>query len=118
MKVVILMTVFLILGGCASAVDRHQQVSAQVSQPINCDTAGQDIAALLEERPSAGEKFANGIVLISPTTALFNLLSGEFTSRRSIATGKLNDILHMRISDIEKACDYQYEDDDAPTTNS
>ena len=118
MKVVILMTVFFILGGCASAVDRHQVVNAQVAQPINCDTAEQDIETLLEGKTSASEKFANGIALVLPTTALFNLISGEFTSRRSIATGKLNDILHMRISDIEKECDYQYDEDDAPTTNS
>jgi uncharacterized protein YceK len=118
MKVISLMVLFLILGGCASAVDRHQVVNAHISKPINCDTADQDIAALLEEQSSVGEKLANGISLLSPTSALINLLSGEFTSRRSIATGKLDDILHMRISDIEEACDYEYEDEDAPTTNS
>ena len=112
------MMTFLILGGCASAVDRHQTVNAQVTKPINCDTADKDIAALLEERSSVGEKLANGISLLSPTSALINLLSGEFTSRRSIATGKLDDILHMRIDDIEKACDYEYEDESVPTTNS
>lgn len=117
MKVLSLMAIFLILGGCASAVDRHQVVNAHISKPINCDTADQDIATLLEEKSSVGEKLANGISFFSPTSVLINLLSGEFTSRRSIATGKFDDILHMRISDIEEACDYEY-DDEAPTTNS
>lgn len=103
-KVCIVLIVIFTLGGCASAVKRHEIANAQLNQGINCSTAAQDIAALRMEKTSTSEKLANGIASVLPTSVIFNLIIGEFSSRKAIATGEFDQMLYMKIDSIEKQC--------------
>ncbi|MFT6270019.1 MAG: hypothetical protein ACJAVV_002847 [Alphaproteobacteria bacterium] len=102
-KSLLLMSIFLFFG-CTSAVDRHSTVRIQLDQKVNCKSAVKDIAMLKEEKASTQEKLANGIATVLPTSVVFNLLTGEFTKRRSIATGEFDQMLYMKIDMIESEC--------------
>ena len=105
MKNFILLIAILSLGGCASAVGRHQQLQAHLSSPVNCLSADNDIAQLENEKASSGEKFLNGLASLLPSSALLNIVTGEYVSRVAIASGKFNRSVEERISDIEESCD-------------
>lgn len=89
---------------CSSAVDRHSVVQTQLDQEINCETAMKDIVMLKEEKASTQEKLANGVATVLPTSVVFNLLTGEFSKRRAIATGEFDQMLYMKIDMIELEC--------------
>lgn len=102
-KTVLVLSV-LVLSGCASAVNRHHVAQAQLDRQINCTNAHNDIEMLKAEKASTSEKIANGIASILPTSIIFNLIAGEFSSRKAIATGEFDQMLYMKIDDIEKHC--------------
>lgn len=102
---ILVFTLVVLISGCASAVKRHEVAEVQINQQINCTTAKEDIASLKMEKSSTAEKLANGIASILPTSIIFNLLTGEFTSRKAIATGEFDQMLYMKIDDIEQKCD-------------
>ncbi|MEM0911473.1 MAG: hypothetical protein AAGJ37_10890 [Pseudomonadota bacterium] len=94
----------VVLSGCASASKKLQRVEAKVIEPIDCDNAHMDIMYLEEAKADTQEKLANGVATVLPTTAILNLISGEYKSRQAIATGKLNDILYDKIMAISAEC--------------
>ena len=103
MKYLLLLFLSLLMG-CSSAVDRHSIVQTQIDQEVNCETAMKDIVMLKEEKASTQEKLANGIATVLPTSAVFNILTGEFSKRRAIATGEFDQMLYMKIDMIELEC--------------
>lgn len=103
-KLFLLIILFGLVSGCASAVKRHELVNSQLNQGINCATARQDIESLRMEKTTTAEKLANGIASVLPTSVIFNLLTGEFSSRKAIATGEFDEMLYMKIDSIEKQC--------------
>lgn len=103
--VLVLSVSLLTLSGCASAVKRHEQLSTHMNYQIDCSMADSYIAELEQEKASMFEKIANGVATVLPTSAIFNLLAGEFGSRRNIASGKFDQQLVMKIDEIESTCD-------------
>ncbi|MFK8069110.1 MAG: hypothetical protein AB8D52_12810 [Gammaproteobacteria bacterium] len=104
MKIFFASTLIFLLVGCSSAVKRHEQVKMDLDRPVNCETAPVDISMLEKEKVGTVEKLSNGIVSIFPTSAVYNLLTGEYSSRYSIATGEYNDMLDFKINQIQKQC--------------
>lgn len=105
MKKLMFIVMVLSLGGCASAVGRHEQLQAHLTSPVDCITADNDIASLKKEKASSREKILNGLASLLPSSALLNIAAGEFTSRVSIASGKFNKRVENRIQDIQDSCD-------------
>jgi uncharacterized protein YceK len=105
MKKLMLILMILSLGGCASAVGRHEQLQAHLTSPVDCINAESDIVSLQKEKASSGEKFLNGLASLLPSSALLNIVTGEFSSRVSIASGKFNKSVETRIQDIHDSCD-------------
>ena len=103
-KLLFLLLALLILSGCTSARDRYKELTPQIAQEINCKKAENDIAMLKEARTGVLERISNGIATVLPTTAIVNLLSGEYSSRRAIATGEFNAALYDKIMEIETSC--------------
>jgi hypothetical protein len=96
--------VALLLGGCASAQHRHAEIAYHLENPVNCDHAAMDIMTLEDAKASAAEKVANGIATILPTSALLNLMVGEWGSRKAIAFGQFDRKITKKISEIEMSC--------------
>lgn len=94
----------LLLGGCASAQHRHAEIAYHLENPVNCEHAAMDIMVLEEAKTSAAEKVANGIATILPTSALLNLMVGEWSSRKAIAFGQFDSKITKKISEIEMSC--------------
>lgn len=94
----------LFLGGCASAQHRHAEIAYHLKNPVNCDHAAMDIMTLEDAKASAAEKVANGIATILPTSALLNLMVGEWSSRKAIAFGQFDRKITKKISEIEMSC--------------
>lgn len=105
MKKLMCLVMILSLGGCASAVGKHKHLQAQLKSPVNCTNADSDIASLESEKASSKEKVLNGLASLLPTSVLLNIVTGEFASRVSIASGKFNKRVETRIKDIHDSCD-------------
>ncbi|WP_395338256.1 hypothetical protein PN836_011070 [Ningiella sp. W23] len=99
-----LLTIIMLLGACSSAIDRHEQANLVLNQNVDCSMAESHIEMLKKERTSTSEKIANNVATILPTTAILNLLSGEYGSRRAIASGDFDQMLYMKIDSINKEC--------------
>lgn len=94
----------LILGGCASANQRIAQAEKNLAEPIHCDEAEQQVSTLSALQTSSAEKFANTLATLIPTTALLNVVAGEYKSRAAIAYGGLDERLIARVDEIEAHC--------------
>ena len=103
-KLIVLVGAITVLTGCVSANHKFEAVDNKINEPVECKNAQIDIMYLKEARSSTQEKLANGVATILPTSAIFNLLSGQYKSRKAIATGELNQVLYDRIMFINEHC--------------
>ena len=118
MKNAYILLLVLLCSGCASAVAKHEALHNQLAKPIDCDMAKKQIAQLEEEKIGSGEQFANGIASILPTSVIFNLLSGEYSSRLSLANGKYNKQLDQQIARIEANCNQNKDNQNTASSSS
>lgn len=107
LRLLLLLFSIVVLGGCASANGRYETLNAEIAKPINCQHAKMQIDLLEEAKVSKREKIANGIASILPTSIILNLITGEYSSRAKIASGKFDNTLYMKINAIHKECDEQ-----------
>lgn len=106
-KIFIVSIVIFACSGCASAVTKQQKLAAELNMPIDCEHADTQIMTLEDQRISKSEEFTNTIAIILPTSAITNLLLGEYSSRVALASGKFNHSLNERIVMIEEKCQQQ-----------
>ena len=104
MNKLILVFVVLCCSGCASAVNKHELLQAQLSMPIECMMAEEQIESLHSYEVDSTEQFANTVASILPTSIIFNLLTGEYTSRLKLANGEYNQQVSNRIAEIKQKC--------------
>ena len=102
MKYFILLPVFAI-AACATAT--HSQRQALLEQPVNCETAKEDIAALEEALPSSAERARSVAQSVTPVGAATGLISGKYDENFAILTGRTKEELEARIVEIETTCE-------------
>lgn len=93
-----------IIGGCASANNRYEQLNVHLANDIDCDTARAQISELEENKVSSSERFANGVATVLPTSIVLNLITGEYANRAKIASGHYDGEVQSRIDLIKQAC--------------
>lgn len=103
-RAMILSVLIMLTSGCASAVKRVAAVQAIVNQAVDCESAQHSIDQLLSQKTSMHERAVNTIASVLPSSILLNIITGEFTSRSSIAAGKLDRQITDKISAIEHDC--------------
>ncbi|MBT1451242.1 hypothetical protein KJ365_10185 [Glaciecola sp. XM2] len=103
-QMLLLSMLLVLISGCSSAVHRHAQAAYQIDKSIDCSMAQSHIDMLKKERASTVEKIANGVATILPSAAIVSLFTGEFSSRKAIATGEFDQMLYMKIASIESQC--------------
>jgi uncharacterized protein YcfL len=106
-KVFIVSLIILVCSGCASAVSKQQSLAMELNMPIDCKLADSQIMALQDHRITKSEVFTNTIAIILPTSAIANLLLGEYSSRAALANGEFNQSLDERILMIKEECKQQ-----------
>jgi len=102
----------VLLAGCATA--SHAERESLLAQPINCDVAEEDIAALEAAMPSRQERAKAGVQSVTPIGAASGVLTGSYRDRASVLTGRTSDELNARIAEIKTECpsEEQHEADD------
>lgn len=92
------------MSGCASALSKQRVLDAQLSQPLDCANAHQQVAQLESQYVSGSSRVLNGIATVLPTSALINLISGEYVSRVKLASGEFNQKITDRVAEINQYC--------------
>lgn len=104
------MVVLATLSGCANRANLspHPTISEEAKEsleaPINCSTAPQDIAVLEEEKASVGKQILSGVRAVVPFSAAAGILMGDYRDRAEVATGKYNEDIEAKISQIRRKC--------------
>lgn len=92
----------LALAGCASS--KHDARDDLLMQPINCETAVRDIAALEALMPSGMERVSSGVRSVTPAGIVTGAIAGENSDKRDVASGRTGQALETRITEIERQC--------------
>ena len=87
--------------GCGQ---KYQRVENDLSQPINCATARQDIQTLESQKVSKSEEAAAGLSYALPTTVFIGAITGTGGAQYEAGTGELNRKIDDRIADIREQC--------------
>ncbi|MEL6452109.1 MAG: hypothetical protein AAFQ19_12690 [Pseudomonadota bacterium] len=101
-RLVIAMLAVCMVAGCAQTTQNER--ADLLDRPIDCATADIDIAALNAAIPGAGERAAAGVRLVVPVARIAGRVTGQLDERREIASGRTEDDLRARITEIEAAC--------------
>lgn len=91
-----------LLAGCASTTQTER--ADMLDRPIDCATAEIDIAALKQAIPGTKERMVAGVRLVVPVARIAGRVTGDLDARREIASGRTEENLRARITEIEAAC--------------
>lgn len=103
MKFIVLIFVLSYLGGCATA--SHTERDALLAEPINCETAEEDILALKSALPSKGERARSAIQTVTPVGLVTGVATQSYKKRAAVLSGRTEDELQARIKQIREACE-------------
>ncbi|MEL6370252.1 MAG: hypothetical protein AAFR03_05995 [Pseudomonadota bacterium] len=94
--------IFAAVAGCATASDKERQ--SLLDEPIDCEVAEEDIAALEAAMPSGGERAVSAVRTLSPVGAATSILTGSYRGRAKVLVGRTQGELNARIEDIQETC--------------
>lgn len=93
----------VLLAGCASSAVYEERESL-LAEPINCDVAEEDIAALEAAKPSRRERALSAVQTVTPIGAATSVVSGSYKDRASVLTGRQEGELSARVEEIKQTC--------------
>jgi hypothetical protein len=91
-----------LLAGCATA--SKEERASLLAQPVKCETAQQDIAALEAAMPSRGERAGSVLRTATPVGAVAGAATGTYRDSAAVLTGRTKEELAARVSEIKAAC--------------
>ena len=103
MKLAYLLSLSVAVASCASASKDERE--ALIGQPINCEVAEADIAALENAKPAGGERALSVVKTATPVGAVTSVLTGSYRDNASVLIGRTSRELDGRIEEIKTACD-------------
>src|SRR5262245_61671616 len=92
----------LAVAGCADRKNLSplptisEESKANLSRPVNCATAEQDVDVLEKERASTGKQLLSGVRSVMPISAAVGILMGDYRDRVQVATGQYNNDLDKK----------------------
>jgi hypothetical protein len=92
----------VLLAACASPIS--DEAKREISAPVNCSTAKEDLAVLEKEKTSVAGQAAAGVTSVLPIGLVAGLVSGTADDKAKVATGEYNDLLDRKIAKIKKTC--------------
>ena len=109
LTVVLLSALLYVTAGCnrpnlSPMPSITDQAKADITAPINCSRARQDIAILEGEKASIAKEIAAGARSIIPFSAAAGILLGDYRDRVQVATGQYNSDIEAKISLIRAQC--------------
>ncbi len=91
-----------LIAGCTTTI--HADRASLLAEPVNCETAEADIAALEAAMPSRGERAKSVLQTVTPIGAVSGAVTGSYTDRAAVLTGRTKGELTARIEDIQATC--------------
>lgn len=74
------------------------------AMPVDCATAPGDLRMLESEKKSTAQKISAGVRSVVPIGLVAGLVTGTAGTKYQVATGKYNQMLDDKISEIKQAC--------------
>ena len=100
-RICLLTALGVLVLGCKTITAEDE---ARLEKAVDCATAEQDIAALEQERASAGERALTGVRMVLPAAAVMGILRRDMRNRAEVATGAYNEELEAKIAEIRQTC--------------
>ncbi len=97
-----------LLVGCTTS--SHDERASLLAEPVNCESAEADIAALEAAMPSRRERAFSAVQTVTPVGAVSGVATGSYRDRASVLTGRTQGELNARIEEIETTCGISRED--------
>lgn len=94
--------VVALIAGCTTV--SHDERASLLADPVNCESAKADIAALEAAMPSRRERTLSAVQTVTPIGAVSGVATGTYRDRASVLTGRTQDELNARIEEIESTC--------------
>ena len=102
------LAMLVLLGACATS--SHDERASLLAEPVNCESAEADIAALEAAMPSRRERALSAVQTVTPVGAVSGVATGSYRDRASVLTGRTQGELNARIEEIETTCGISRED--------
>lgn len=106
----------LLLVGCASNAI-HDERESLLAEPVDCDVAEEDIAALEAAMPSRGERALSVVQTVTPIGAASGVFRGSYRDRAAVLTGRTEGELSARIDEIRQTCGLEQPGEDEAAAN-
>ena len=97
-----------LLVGCATS--NHDERASLLAEPVDCEAAEADIAALEAAMPSRRERALSAVQTVTPIGAVSGVATGSYRDRAGVLTGRTQGELEARIEEIETTCGISRED--------
>lgn len=97
-----LLASLLLLAGCASQI--HEERRSLLADPVDCDEAEADIAALEAATPTRIERARSAVQSVTPVGAASGVASGTYKDRAAVLSGRTQRELEARIEEIRETC--------------
>lgn len=103
MRPALLALTTLFVAGCASTAVYDERESL-LAEPVDCEVAEEDIAALEAAMPTRGERALSAVQSVTPIGAVSGVLRGSYRDRAAVLTGRTQGELTARIEEIRDTC--------------
>ncbi len=100
----------LLASGCADRKNLSpfptisDNAKADLSAPVDCQTAQKNISVLESEKASVGRQVLSGVRSIMPISAVAGILMGDYSDRVEVASGEYNNDIEAKIAIIKSSC--------------
>ncbi len=101
-KFIPVICLIIFVAACAAPIS--QQAKDELAQPINCDTALEDIRILEQEKASAAEMAKEGVTALVPVGAVLGIITFTEDEKLSVASGDYNRKIDEKIAEIKREC--------------
>ncbi len=97
---IICLTIFV--AACAAPIS--EQAKEDLAQPVNCETAEEDIRTLENEKASVAAMAKDGVTALAPAGAALSILTMTEKEKLEVSTGVYNKKIDDKIAEIKREC--------------
>ena len=97
-----LVAITMVLSGCAA--QQQDQVLEGMTQPIDCETAEEDIRTLENEKVHLAGRLAAGVTTVAPIGLVVGDKGDTQDTKMLVAAGDYNEMIDRRIAEIKQTC--------------
>lgn len=104
-KWLLVISVIILTAGCRGYKQPiPDQVKYDLSKPVDCNSAREDIKVLEQEKAQVAEQAKAGVKMFVPAAAARSILHGDYLDQKEVATGEYNQAIDDKIKLIKERC--------------